>query len=234
MDNNTLVVSYQQFSDNFNLDITALLKTYPAGKVKLDYLPWSACVLLMKKYHPTFVFELEMFDGKPVLYLADGSAFVSVVIADTETGKRSTPSHFPVMSGFGHKAVIDPDSRAISDSVQRAKAIALSELTGIGLNLWLRVEELEFEPAAESRETKRRPVAAAAVVVEDDEEYADDAEYEEEDDEVFEDEDAKPLARRTQPAARKPAATPRAATSRRAAPPSTTRAATSRGANPFG
>lgn len=232
---NILTISAQQFADNFNLDIIHLIKQYPAGKTKLDYLPWSACLVLMKKYHPSFVFELELFDGKPVMYLADGSAFVSVVIVDTETGKRSTPSHFPVMAGFGHKAVIDPDSRAISDSIQRAKAKALAEVTGIGLNLWLRVEELEFvvdEPLAprETRASAPRRSAPPAQVVED-EEYEDDGDYAEEDDEVFEDEDAKPLARRTRPA---PAAQSRrsAAQSRPAA--QTRRPASSRGANPFG
>jgi hypothetical protein len=242
---NILTVTAQQFADNFNLDVSALTKQYPAGKTKLDYLPWSACSVLMKKYHPTFVFELELFDGKPVMYLADGSAFVSVIIVDTETGRRSTPSHFPVMSGFGHKAVIDPDSRAISDSIQRAKAKALAEVTGIGLNMWLRVEELEFttdEPVNGSRETRASAPSrrsAPAPVVEDDEIYAEsgadyDGEdaYAEEDEEVFETEEAKPLARRTRPAAtaqsRKPAAQsrPAAVQSRRPAP--------SRGANPFG
>ena len=236
---NILTIPAQQFADNFNLDVSALTKQYPAGKQKLDYLPWSACVVLMKKYHPTFVFELELFEGKPILYLADGSAFVSVVIVDTETGKRSTPSHFPVMSGFQHKSAIEPDSRAISDSIQRAKAKALAELTGIGLNLWLRVEEVEFtvdEPLS-ARETQRsapptRRSAPPAQVVED-EEYIeeDDTEYAEEDDEVFETEEAKPLARRTRPApataqSRKPAQSRPAAQSRRPAP--------SRGANPFG
>jgi hypothetical protein len=235
---NILTISAQQFADNFNLDVSSLTKQYPAGKTKLDYLPWSACSVLMKKYHPTFVFELELFDGKPVMYLADGSAFVSVIIVDTETGRRSTPSHFPVMSGFGHKAVIDPDSRAISDSIQRAKAKALAEVTGIGLNMWLRVEELEFttdEPVNGSRETQRSAPprrSAPAPVVEDEEYEEDDVEYAEEDEEVFETEEAKPLARRTRPApaaqSRRPAAQsrPAAAQSRKPAP--------SRGANPFG
>jgi hypothetical protein len=229
---NILQVSAQQFADNFNLDISTLTKQYPAGKVKLDYLPWSACVVLMKKYHPTFSFEVELFEGKPIMYLPDSSAFVSVVIVDTETGKRSLPSHFPVMSGFGHKAVIDPDSRAISDSIQRAKAKALAEVTGIGLNLWLRVEESEFTVDEPSRETRgtRRP--APPVQEPEEEDYDDDgeSEYAEEDDGVFEDEEAKPLARRTRPAAT-PARRPAPAQTRR---PAQSRPASSRGANPFG
>lgn len=231
---NHLVIDRQTFSSNYNIDISSFVKVYPKGN--LEYIPWSAAVMLMKQNHPSFVFETELFDGKPVLYLPDGTAFVSVVIIDTVTGARSAPSHYPVMKGFNHGAEVDPDCRAINDCIQRAKVKALAEVTGIGLKLWLRLEEDELNgdsPVA-TREVKRSaPPARAqrpAPVVED-EEYEDeeesDDEYAEGDDEVFETASRQPLARRTAPA--RPAAQtrrPPAAQSRRPA--------TSRGANPFG
>lgn len=197
--------------------------------------------MLMKQHHPTFVFEIEMFDGKPVLYLPDGTAFVSVVIVDTATGRRSAASHYPVMKGFNHGAEVDPDCRAINDCIQRAKVKSLAEVTGIGLKLWLRLEEEEIngEAIVSTRETKappaRRPAATArrqpAVVEEeeDDTDYADESEDDgmDGDDEIFETEARQPLARRSQPAASRQPARRSAAQSR------TTRPAASRGANPF-
>jgi Protein of unknown function (DUF1071). len=203
--------------------------------------------MLMKKHHPTFVFEIELFDGKPVLYLPDGTAFVSVIIVDTATGARSTASHYPVMKGFNHGAEIDPDCRAINDCIQRAKVKALAEVTGIGLKLWLRLEEDEINgdaPAVSARETRSAPPARRSapparaqrqtpyVDEELDEllDAEDDGEYAEGDDEVFETEARQPLARTSRPA-RQPAT----ATSRRpAASQQTRRPAASRGANPFG
>lgn len=204
--------------------------------------------MLMKKHHPTFVFEIELFDGKPVLYLPDGTAFVSVIIVDTATGARSTASHYPVMKGFNHGAEIDPDCRAINDCIQRAKVKALAEVTGIGLKLWLRLEEDEINgdaPVVSARETRSAPPARRSAPParaqrqeppqpNDDEldelDDEDDGEYAEGDDEVFETEARQPLARTSRPA-RQPAA----ATSRRpAASQQTRRPAASRGANPFG
>lgn len=203
--------------------------------------------MLMKKHHPTFIFEIEMFDGKPVLYLPDGTAFVSVIIVDTATGARSSASHYPVMKGFNHGAEVDPDCRAINDCIQRAKVKALAEVTGIGLKLWLRLEEDEINgdvAVVPTREVKRSAPPARAQrqappprmnegqEPEDDEiDDEDDGEYAEGDDEVFETEARQPLARTSRPA-RQPAA----ATSRRpaAASQQTRRPAASRGANPFG
>lgn len=206
--------------------------------------------MLMKQNHPTFVFETEMFFEKPVLYLPDGTAFVSVVIVDTATGARSAPSHYPVMKGFNHGAEVDPDCRAINDCIQRAKVKALAEVTGIGLKLWLRLEEDEVNgdsPVA-TREVKSQPPARRSTSparaqrqtpppqqAEDDEEY--DVEYEEEeesdrdygegDDEVFETAERKPLARRSTP-------TRPATQTRRPPAAQSRRPAVSRGANPFG
>jgi hypothetical protein len=238
---NHLVIDAVTFENNYKIDVTNFVKMYPKGN--LEYIPWSAGLMLMKQYHFTFIFEIEMFDGKPVLYLPDGTAFVSVIIVDTATGARSTPSHYPVMKGFNHGAEVDPDCRAINDCIQRAKVKALAEVTGIGLKLWLRLEEDEINgdtPVVSARETKAPPARRAAttarrqpaIVEEDDEEPEDgnDEEYAEGDDEVFETESRQPLARRTSPA-RQPAA----AQSRRPAAQSRgARPATSRGANPFG
>lgn len=234
----TLIIDAQTFSDNYNVDVSSFVKIYPKGN--LEYIPWSAGLMLMKKHHPTFVFEVELFDGKPVLYLPDGTAFVSVIIVDTATGARSTASHYPVMKGFNHGAEVDPDCRAINDCIQRAKVKALAEVTGIGLKLWLRLEEDEINgdaPVVSARETRSAPPArrsapparAQRQEPEDDElDDEDDGEYAEGDDDVFETESRQPLARTSRPA-RQPAAT----TSRRPAQ-QTRRPAASRGANPFG
>lgn len=233
-----LVIDPQVFSDNYNIDVSTFVKVYPKGN--LEYIPWSAGLMLMKKHHPTFIFEIEMFDGRPVLYLPDGTAFVSVIIVDTATGARSTASHYPVMKGFNHGAEIDPDCRAINDCIQRAKVKALAEVTGIGLKLWLRLEEDEINgdvPVVSARETKAPPARRSAPPArvqrqepDDELDDEDDGEYAEGDDEVFETEARQPLARTSRPA-RQPAA----ATSRRpAASQQTRRPAASRGANPFG
>jgi hypothetical protein len=232
---NHLVIDAATFANNYNIDVSNFVKVYPKGN--LEYIPWSAALMLMKQNHPTFVFEIELFDGNPVLYLPDGTAFVSVIIVDTATGARSTASHYPVMKGFNHGAEVDPDCRAINDCIQRAKVKALAEVTGIGLKLWLRLEEDEIsgEAVVSTRETKappaRRPAATARrqpAVAEEDEEDDSDEEYAEGDDEAFETEARQPLARRSQPAtSRQPARRPAAVQSR------TTRPAASRGANPF-
>jgi hypothetical protein len=237
---NHLVIDAQTFATNYNIDVSNYVKMYPKGN--LEYIPWSAALMLMKNAHPTFVFEIELFDGKPVLYLPDGTAFVSVVIVDTATGARSTVSHYPVMKGFNHGAEVDPDCRAINDCIQRAKVKALAEVTGIGLKLWLRLEEDEIngEAVVSTRETKAPPARRSAppsravrqpVEEEGDElDEEDDGEYAEGDDEVFETEARQPLARRSQPT--RPAAQPRTATTSRRSVGST-RPASSRGANPF-
>lgn len=237
---NLIVLDWVTYTANYNVDVTPFIKVYPKGN--LEYIPWSAALVLMKQHHPTFVFEIEMFDGKPVLYLPDGTAFVSVIIVDTATGARSTASHYPVMKGFNHGAEVDPDCRAINDCLQRAKVKALAEVTGIGLKLWLRLEEDEINgdaPVVSAREVKRSAPPRAQRQAPprmnegqepDDEEIEDedDGEYAEGDDEVFETEARQPLARTSRPA-RQPAA----ATSRRPAQ-QTRRPAASRGANPFG
>jgi len=224
-----------EFEANVALDVSNLVKKYPKGG--MEYLPWSVCLMLMKRHYPSFSFTNELFDGKPVMYLPDGSAIVSVLIVDTADGRTSLPSHFPVMTGFNHSSAIDPDSRAITDSIQRAKAKVLAEVTGIGLNVWLRLEEEDINGSSpvSTRETTKRTAPARrpapAPVVEDEEEYEDDEDYaeEEEDDDNFETEEKKPLARRTQPARATSTSTrrPAAASRSKSAP-------TSKRANPFG
>ena len=233
----TISIPNTEFEENLNIDVSNLVKKYPKGG--MEYLPWSTCLLLMKRRYPNFSFTNELFDGKPVMYLPDGSAIVSVLIVDTSSGATSLASHFPVMTGFNHASAIDPDSRAITDSIQRAKAKVLAEVTGIGLNLWLRLEEEDINGSSpvSTRETTKRTAPARrpapAPVAEDEEEYEDDEDYAEEDeeDDNFETEEKKPLARRTQPA--------RAASSGGRTPATTNSrsqksAPTSKRANPFG
>jgi len=241
---NTMTISIPnaEFETNVALDVSNLVKKYPKGG--MEYLPWSVCLMLMKRHYPKFSFTTELFDGKPVMFLPDGSAIVSVLIVDTISGATSLPSHFPVMTGFNHSSAIDPDSRAITDSIQRAKAKVLAEVTGIGLNLWLRLEEEDINGSSpvSTRETAKRAAPARrpapSPVVEDEEYSDDDSGYDEEEDcedeeeEVFETEEKKPLARRTQPA-RAASSTSRsstATTNSRSQKPATT----SKRANPFG
>lgn len=206
---NYISIAPQEFEDNYNLDVSSYVKKYPKGG--LEYIPWFGALYLMKKHYPTFTFEVETWDGKPVCYVTGDTAFVSVHIVDTATGFRSHSSHYPVMKGFNHNAEIEPDSRAINDCIQRAKVKVLAELTGIGFSLWLRQDdEIDDVSPVPTRETRRsappKRSAPPAQIVEDEEDFFDDESDEDYgDDEVFEDEDAKPIARRSAPPARRPA-----------------------------
>lgn len=194
-----LTISAEVFDKMIKMDVSEYTKVLKTKSVSLDYIPWSSCVYLMKMNFPTFVFKTLMFPTAegvllPYYTLPDGSAIIETVILDTSTGKESLPSCYPVMEGFGKKAVIDPDARNINDNIQRSRAKTLAEVTGIGLNLWMRIEvEAEENP---SEEVKRPPatVGRGKPKVEEEEE-----EYEEEESEVF-DEPKKTLSRTTRPA----------------------------------
>ena len=96
------------------------------------YITWSKCEIIGNIIYKDFDVYLDKYE-----YLPSNS--VMVRISMNINGKIYC-EEFPVKNS-SHKGIINPDSREVSDSIQRGFAKLFSRKTGLGLSLWLKEEQ---------------------------------------------------------------------------------------------
>lgn len=100
-------------------------------KGKLTYLSWAWAWAEVLKEDSAATWALTTFDGKPCMYLADGSAMVSVQVTIKGDTKSSV---LPVMN-HQNKAINNPDSFAVNTAIMRCLAKAIG-MHGLGLYIY--------------------------------------------------------------------------------------------------
>tara|TARA_Y100001963_G_scaffold146443_1_gene221410 strand:- start:1058 stop:1609 length:552 start_codon:yes stop_codon:yes gene_type:complete len=127
-------------------------------KNNLSYLPWSDAIALTMEHFPTMTYEfLTWADNSGRVQVVNmipsdqgwtGIVGVNVTIEDHTKGML-----LPIMTGFSNKAVLNPTSRDITDSLMRCLTKCLA-MFGLGHHLYTG-EEL---PKDYSAETKTHPM----------------------------------------------------------------------------
>jgi len=103
-------------------------KKGPQGGLQLDYLSWGGAWSLLMEHFP----DSHHVDLEPNVY-PDGSMEVSCTITVDNTSRSMW---LPVMD-HSNKAILNPNSRAISDSKMRCLVKCLT-LFGLGMELYLK------------------------------------------------------------------------------------------------
>lgn len=169
-----------------------------------DYLNIAHARYLLKLHFDTLEAMVLCNEfGEPMFDLPDGrGSMVGVFLQDVQTGCRSTISWFPIMGNAPKKikpAEIDPDARSINDNVARAIVKAIAFITGIGFDLYSRLEEedlIEAEEGATRTATKTEKKKARLIEPEAEDDDEDDNYDDEDDDDDEEDEEDEPTVKR--------------------------------------
>lgn len=133
---------------------------YVKKKQSLDYLSWAVVERLMWEHFPDlevrYHFTMSL-DGSPVFRLGeDGAGYIMPYLYNVMTGKYTSPILFPIYDNkFGDA---DPESAsAVNKSMQRGAAKLVAIQTGIGFNLYARIEE--DLPTTDTATVERPPAA---------------------------------------------------------------------------
>ena len=100
-------------------------------KGKLTYLSWSWAWAEVLKIDPSANWSMQTYDGKPCMYLLDGSAMVSVAV----TIKGDTKSCVLPVMNHQNKAINNPDAFAVNTAIMRCLAKAIG-MHGLGLYIY--------------------------------------------------------------------------------------------------
>ena len=100
-------------------------------KGKLTYLSWAWAWAEVLKIDPLAHWAPHIFDGKPCMYLTDGSAMVSVQVTIKGDTKGCV---LPVMN-HQNKAINNPDAFAVNTAIMRCLAKAIG-MHGLGLYIY--------------------------------------------------------------------------------------------------
>ena len=146
----------QEFAENLKVDFSSMVRK----KGSIDYLPWAEIVRSMHRQVSfcTYGF-LDSQEGSIIHYTPDRNAYLRPYLTrlvNLEGGQRMTvlspPGFFPVSNmAARHKAMVDPDIRAIDNCLRRAIAKEIGIHTGLGLSLWASsdpFDEIEEEAAS--------------------------------------------------------------------------------------
>lgn len=158
------ICTLEEFAENLKLDFSAIVRK----KGAIDYLPWAEIVrsLHQRVQGCTYGFK-EADNGSLVHYTPDRNAYLRPYLTryypDHALVVESPAGFFPVSNmSARHKAMVDPDIRAIDNCLRRAIAKEIGVHTGIGLQLWASqdpYDEAEEEdlpkPSAGSRPSER-------------------------------------------------------------------------------
>lgn len=169
------ICSPEEFRANLKIDFSELVRK----KGSIDYLPWAEIVRTLHQQvpHCTYGF-VEATDGSVVHYTPTGNAYLRpymtrYIPAAASPDKqafivKSPPGFFPISNmAARHKAIENPDIRAIDNCLRRAVAKEIGIHTGIGLQLWAAsdpFDEIDDDAVtfggAASRGPSTAPVAA--------------------------------------------------------------------------
>ena len=139
------------------VDVSPYVEIIPGRGKGLSYLAWPHAWACLMAAYPQAEVEFERFRSAEgaeldVMIYPDGSAAVSVTV---RIGECARSVSLPVMDNK-HNAIINPDSRTISDTRQRALVKVLG-FFGLGLSLWS-----DTPPKAATRPKAAKPAAAGA------------------------------------------------------------------------
>jgi hypothetical protein len=161
----------EEFAKNLEIDFSLSIKK----KGSIDYLPWAEIVRTLHRIMPdcTYGFKESVGVGGSIIhYTPTRNAYFRPYLTRRwmdEKGNMlivtSPPGFFPVSNmASRHKAMEDPDIRAIDNCLRRAIAKEIGLHTGIGLQLWADsdpFDEVEEEPALGTRGVKSPAKAAS-------------------------------------------------------------------------
>lgn len=149
------ICSPEEFAENLKVDFSSLVRK----KGSIDYLPWAEIVRAMHRQVSfcTYGFH-DSPDGSLIHYTPDRNAYLRPYLTrlvSAPDGTRfhviSPPGFFPISNmAARHKAMVDPDIRAIDNCLRRAIAKEIGIHTGLGLSLWAAsdpFDEIEDEAA---------------------------------------------------------------------------------------
>lgn len=148
------------------IDISQFVE--PKGTMKLDYLSWGAAWDYVMSIYPQAEMWYSHEESGSVFYHPDGSASVRCYVKINETLRSA---QLGVMDGRS-RAIIKPDSKMISDSLQRALVKALV-FHGLGLSLYLKdFDDVPIETKApptkvptKTKVRKKSPAQAPAMTL---------------------------------------------------------------------
>lgn len=153
----------EEFADNLKLDFSAIMRK----KGSIDYLPWAEIVRALHQKVPgcTYGFREADENGGIIFYTPDRNAYLRPYLIRHASGHivMSPPGFFPISNmAARHKAMVDPDIRAIDNCLRRAIAKEIGVHTGIGLQLWASqdpYDEVEDEAVSFNGSAKTIPPA---------------------------------------------------------------------------
>lgn len=141
------ICSPAEFDSNLNVDFSELIKK----KGSIDYLPWGEIVRTLHKAVANCTYGFKPApDGSIIHYTPTHNAYLRpyltrYFLGENPTTKAAevilvleTPAGFFPISNMSarHKAMEDPDIRAIDNCLRRAVAKEIGIHTGLGLGLW--------------------------------------------------------------------------------------------------
>jgi len=147
-DTNTTLVeqfcSAEVYAHNLKVDFSKHVKRDTNRGV--DYIPWHRLYAFMCVYTPFRINETKWVDIDP----SDPSrgTLAVVTLVNITNGVVSVPLYNAVMAkNRMNSSVSDADARQIADAIQRCMVKAVAIHTGLGLEMWMKLEEDEdIEP----------------------------------------------------------------------------------------
>lgn len=132
------ICSNAEFSENLKINFTSLIRK----KGSIDYLPWAEIVRTLHKQVSGCTYGFfDSPDGSVIHYTPTKNAYLRPYLTrffpEQDLIITSPPGFFPISNmAVRHKAIEDPDIRAIDNCLRRAIAKEIGVHTGIGLSLW--------------------------------------------------------------------------------------------------
>lgn len=147
-----LCLSSEEFQRGLDVDVSK----YVEKRGGLDYISWSAAIILLKQHFPDLLVE-----AIPYKRLEGVSGFLVEARVTRASDGESTPYMvFPVYD-YKHKALLEPTTADVSNAIQRATVKVIAQTTGIGLKLYLG-EETEHGTETVQQRAAHSPVGKRA------------------------------------------------------------------------
>lgn len=209
-----LTVKPEKFNEMMNLELPEEMVSVVSGA---DYLNVAHAVYLLKVHFPTLSVEyVTTADGLPFIDVSEEDergTLVGVYLQEARTGARTGILWLAVMmTAKGKLKPADPlpDARRITDNMARAAVKAIAYFTGIGFELYTRIEGLDLilseggsvdTKSAKSTKSTKSTKSKKRTVDEDeydeDDEYEEDEDYDEDDEDDEEDEEDEPVRKKS-------------------------------------
>lgn len=109
-------------------------------KGKLDYLPWAVVWREIIQIHPEAKWYVHEFNGMPLCYIQDGTAFVKTTIYLRNTAvnecvyENEKTCWLPVMDSY-NKAIKNPNAFDVNKTIMRC-LVKTAAMFGLGLNVY--------------------------------------------------------------------------------------------------